>query len=135
MASDGVPVLSPVTRLVQGSQAPVSVTVQKASGKPVPAGGHIARAQVPEKPAAKGNEVAVRAKRDAELDAIIAHMNKAFNDSGRPTQFRVDTSSGRKLIQEINPANGEVVGEFSAAEFPALARGLGVPGLLIDSHA
>jgi hypothetical protein len=140
MASDGVPVISPVTRLVQGSQAPVSVTVQKPNGKPLPAGGHIAGspiagAQAPEKPAAKGNEVTVPAKRDADLDAIIAHMNKTLNDSGRPTQFRMDTSTGRKLIQQINPANGEVIGEFSAAEFPALARGLGVSGFLVDSHA
>jgi hypothetical protein len=65
----------------------------------------------------------------------VAQLNKYLNDSGRPNQYRVATSSGSQVIQEINPANGAVVGEFSAAEFPALAKGLGVPGILIDSHA
>jgi hypothetical protein len=39
------------------------------------------------------------------------------------------------MIQQINPATGAVVGEFSATEFPALARSVGVAGLLIDSRA
>jgi hypothetical protein len=38
------------------------------------------------------------------------------------------------LIQQINPANGAVLGEFSASEFPALARAVGAPGLLIDDR-
>lgn len=39
------------------------------------------------------------------------------------------------MIQQINPANGVVVGEFLASEFPALARSAGVSGLLFDQHA
>jgi hypothetical protein len=41
-----------------------------------------------------------------------------------------------KVIQQINPANGEVVGEFLISEFPALARSVGVTGGgLVDSRA
>jgi hypothetical protein len=39
------------------------------------------------------------------------------------------------MIQQLNPASGAVIGEFSATEFPALARSVGVSGLLIDSLA
>jgi len=66
----------------------------------------------------------------------VAQLNKHLNDSGRPDQFRVDPSSGNKVIQQINPANGEVVGEFLISEFPALARSVGVTGgALVDSRA
>ncbi len=61
-------------------------------------------------------------------------LNKYLNDSGRPDEFRVDPASG-KLIQQVNPANGAVLGEFSVEEFPALARSVGASGLLIDSLA
>jgi len=67
--------------------------------------------------------------------ALVDLLNKHLNDSGRPAQYRVDPSSADRLIQEINPANGDVVGEFSVTEFPALARSLGVSGLLIDALA
>ncbi len=53
---------------------------------------------------------------------VVAALNKFLNDTGRPDQFRLATSSGVQVIQEVNPANGEVIGEFSAAEFPALAQ-------------
>jgi len=39
------------------------------------------------------------------------------------------------LIQQINPSNGEVVGQFSVDEFPALARSVGATGLIVDSRA
>jgi uncharacterized FlaG/YvyC family protein len=85
--------------------------------------------------AVKAAEPTVPAKNEPDLRALIAHLNKHLNDTGQPNQFRIDASSGNKLIQEINPATGGVVGEYSVAEFPALARGLGVAGLVIDSHA
>jgi len=66
---------------------------------------------------------------------LVEQLNKFLNDSGRPDQFRLDPASGGKLIQQINPATGAVVGEFSATEFPALARGVGVSGLLVDRLA
>jgi hypothetical protein len=74
------------------------------------------------------------APRTTDPQALVALLNKHLNDSGRASQFRVDPNSG-KLIQEINPATGEVTGEFPIDEFPALARGLGATGLLIDSRA
>jgi hypothetical protein len=139
MASDGVPVNPPVTRLVQGSQASISGTVQKRTGNPLPGSGQVlpapAAAHPQVDPATKARDAALGAKHDADLQALIAHLNKHFNDSGQPIQFRVDPNSDSKVIQEINPATGEVVGEYLAAEFPALARGLGVSGLVVDSHA
>jgi hypothetical protein len=66
---------------------------------------------------------------------LVVQLNKHLNDSGRPDQFRVDPGSD-KVIQQINPANGEVVGEFLISEFPALARSVGVTGGgLVDSRA
>jgi hypothetical protein len=64
----------------------------------------------------------------------VKQLNKYLNDSGRPDQFRLDPSNGN-MIQQLNPASGAVIGEFSATEFPALARSVGVSGLLIDSLA
>jgi hypothetical protein len=40
-----------------------------------------------------------------------------------------------KYIQQVNPANGAVVAEYPVDEFPALARSIGVAGLLIDDLA
>jgi uncharacterized FlaG/YvyC family protein len=127
MASDGIPVNVPVTRPVHGSQAPISTTVRGSSGKSLPANGQAAAA-----PAAAP---AVHAKSAPDLPALVAQLNKYFRESGRPNQFRLDASSGSKQIQEINPDTGEVIGEYSAAEFPLLFRSLGVPGVLVDSRA
>ena len=71
-----------------------------------------------------------------DLGTFVNQLNKHLNDSGRPDQYRVDPQSST-TIQEINPANGEVIGEFSASEFPALARSAGAAatGLLVDSVA
>ena len=70
-----------------------------------------------------------------ELQSRVAQLNKHLNDSGRPNQFRVDPRSST-MIQEVNPATGEVIGQFSASEFPALARSAGAAsGLLIDRRA
>src|SRR5450631_4215548 len=120
MASDGIPVIVPVTRPVHGSQAPIS-TVQESSGKSLPVNRHAAAA------------AAVRTKSAPDLDALVAQLNKYFRESGRPNQFRLDVSVGHTMIQEVNPDSGAVIGEYSAAQFPALLRSLGVPGLLIDS--
>ena len=127
MASDGIPVSVPVTRPVHGSQAPTSATVQESGGKSLPANGHAA--------AAAAAAPAAREKSAADLHALTAQLNHYFRESGRPNQFRVDISTGRTQIQELNPDTGEVIGEYPAAEFPALFRSLGVSGLLIDSHA
>jgi hypothetical protein len=126
MASDGDPVKIPATSLVHGSQAIPTVRVQQLSGKLLPQSGNGAAS-------APAHRTPAAAKPD--LQAQVALLNKYLNESGRPDQFRVAAQAGASMIQEINPATGEVIAEYSAAEFPALARGLGVSGGLIDSHA
>jgi uncharacterized FlaG/YvyC family protein len=116
MASDGPTVKIPAISPVQGSQAPA--TVVQHSGKVLPQ---------PGKPAAPVAEVAA-----SNVRAQVALLNKYLNDSGKPDQFRVDPSSDDKLIQQVNPATGEVIGEFPASEFAALARSVGISGVIVD---
>jgi hypothetical protein len=124
MASDGQSVKIPATSLVHGSQAPTTVTVQH-GGKTLPQGGKASAIPA----AAKTVEPA------RDLQAQVTLLNKFLNDSGRPVQFRVDPASNDKLIQEINPANGEVIGEYSATEFAALAKSLGISGVVVNRLA
>jgi uncharacterized FlaG/YvyC family protein len=143
--SDAVPVSIPAS-LVQGIQAPSPGAVEATSGNNLPQSG-ISAVQT----ASTTNSTAVRANAQnrtatavtlkptatnkASVPALVQQLNKYLNDSGRANQFRVDPTSRDQTIQEINPSNGEVIGEFSVAEFPALARSLGVSGILVDSHA
>ncbi len=102
--------------------------VQTAGGNSLPTGGNaqsITAGASVRRPATQTSQAA--------LPALVAQLNKYLNDSGRPNQFRVDPGSGGKTIQELNPATGEVIGEFLAAEFPELAKSLGVSGVLVDS--
>ena len=132
MASDGVVANIPVTSLVQGSQAPTAARVQEVSGNVLPPSGNAAPSN-----AAPSNAVSSNTPSAGTADAqtLVTQLNKALNESGRPDQYRVDPSSCDKMIQQINPASGAVVGEFLASEFPALARSVGISGLLFDSHA
>jgi hypothetical protein len=84
-------------------------------------------------PAGSSGGAAAAASATAEPQALVAQLNKLLNDSGLPDQFRLDPAG--KLIQQINPATGAVVGELPASEFPALARTVGASGLLLDSLA
>jgi hypothetical protein len=115
MASDGQPVKIPAVSLVHGSQAP-TVVVQN-SGNSLPRRGR------PASPPAAAN-----------LQSRVQLLNKYLNDSGKPDQFRVDPANGN-MIQQVNPANGEVLGEFPTSEFAALARSLGVSGAVVDERA
>jgi len=117
MAIDGQPVKIPAVSLVQGSQAPTTVVAQR-GGNVLPPGG---RPAAP--PAAPS------------LQAQVQLLNKYLNDSGKPDQFRVDPDSDDKLIQQVNPANGEVIAEFPASEFAALARSVGISGVVVDKLA
>ena len=117
MASDGQPVKIPAVSLVHGSQAPTTVVVQK-SGNVLPPSGRPAAA-----PAAP------------DLQAQVQLLNKYLNNSGKPDQFRVAPNSDGKLIQQVNPANGEVLAEFPASEFAALARSVGISGVVVDKRA
>jgi uncharacterized FlaG/YvyC family protein len=126
MASDGDPVKIPATSLVHGSQAITTVRVPQLGGKVLPPSGNTAATAAAHRspPAAK-----------PDLQAQVALLNKYLNESGRPDQFRVAPQAGANFIQEINPATGQVIAEYPATEFPALARSLGVSGGLIDSRA
>jgi hypothetical protein len=115
MASDGQPVKIPAISPVHGSQAP-TVTVTR-SGKVLPPAGKAAAAPAPR-----------------SVPAQVALLNKHLNDSGKPDQFRVDPDSDGKFIQQVNPANGEVIAEFPASEFAALARSVGISGVVVDQH-
>jgi len=116
MASDGQPVKIPAVSLVHGSTPAVSV--QRSGGNVLPRSGR------PVSPPAAPS-----------LQAQVQLLNKYLNDSGKPAQFRVAPDSDDKTIQEINPANGEVLAEFPASEFAALARSVGISGAVIDKHA
>jgi uncharacterized FlaG/YvyC family protein len=115
MASDGQPVKIPAVSLVHGSQAP-TIAVQH-SGNVLPRSGR------PAAPPAAPN-----------LQAQVQLLNKSLNDSGKPDQFRVAPDSDDKLIQQVNPANGEVIAEFPASEFAALARSVGISGVIVDKR-
>ena len=134
MASDGIPVNGAVTRPVHGSQAPIAATVKSTGGKSLPAGGQGSAA-----PAGHVVPPANVEKHEPDLSALTAQLNKYAHESGRPNQYRVDASSGRQLIQEVNPDSGDVIGEYPASEFAALVRGLGISGalsgVLINSRA
>jgi hypothetical protein len=65
----------------------------------------------------------------------VALLNKYLNDSGQPNRYRVAPNSNEQLIQEINPATGEVIGEYSVSTFPTLAKSLGLMGSLINGRA
>ena len=117
MASDGQPVKIPAVSLVHGSQAPTTVVVQK-SGNVLPPSGRPAAA-----PAAP------------DLQAQVQLLNNYLNNSGKHDQFRVAPDSDDKLIQQVNPANGEVLAEFPASEFAALARSVGISGVVVDKRA
>jgi hypothetical protein len=124
MSNDAVP-RSATANLVYGTQTPKPATVKVVSGKDASA--LEAAAKQPAPPATTTNR--------ANLPQLVTQLNKFLNDSGRPNQFRVDPTSSGKTIQEINPASGEVIGEYSVAQFPELARSLGVSGVLVDSRA
>jgi hypothetical protein len=117
MASDGRPVQIPPISLVHASQAPAAVAAPQ-GGKVLPQ---------PGKPPAPAPA--------PDVGAQVALLNKYLNDSGKPDQFRVAPDSDDKLIQQINPANGAVIGEFPVSEFAALARSVGISGVLVDQHA
>jgi uncharacterized FlaG/YvyC family protein len=127
MASDGIPVNVPNTRLVHGSRAQASETVKSDSGNALPPSGN----RLPPKPVIGAAPVSKK----PDVEALVSQLNKHLNESGRPDQFRLDTSAGRSVIQQVDPNTGEVVAEYSEAEFPMLAQGLSGAGRLLDTRA
>ncbi|HEX4242971.1 MAG TPA: hypothetical protein VHZ53_16300 [Steroidobacteraceae bacterium] len=125
MASDGNPVTIPAASLVHGSQANVSISLKPRSGTTLPQSGKSAAAPAVQQP---------KATPAASTEQLVAQLNKHLNISGRPDQYRVDPTG--KVIQQINPATGDVLGEFLISEFPALAKSVGLSGgAIIDDRA
>jgi hypothetical protein len=107
---------------------------QLGSGKPLPPSGKtVAVAEPAAATAVPGVKPAPAVQRSADPQTLVNQLNSHLNDSGFPDQFRLDPTG--KQIQQVNPATGKVVGEFSVSEFPALARSVGASGLLLDSLA
>ena len=125
MASNGIPVALPAAK---------SDDIPRASGKPLPASGRVPPVKTGAAPVIKSIDEPVP-KPTVDLQTLVAHLNRHLNTTGQPFQFRAHPAAGSNIIQEINPATDEVIGEYSAAEFPALAQGLGIPGLFVDGHA
>jgi len=125
MANDADSVKAATTPLVRGAPSPTSATANPASGKFLPPGG-------PSKPARPADN---SAKPPPDLHALVAQLNKHLQSSGRPNHYKLDSSSGHRVIQEINPDTKQVVSEIPASEFKALAQSLGISGLLLDAHA
>jgi hypothetical protein len=153
MASEGSSGQIPSANLLQGSQV-VDLVSHSSSGNSSPGKvlpGNLLPTpgnKVPASPlsaatgatgatgtnSANGADASVAKPRSVDPQTLINILNKNLNDSGRPDQFRLDPSADN-LIQQINPANGQVVGQFSVSEFPDLARSVGVTGLIVNSHA
>ncbi len=129
MASDANPVQTPAISLVHGSQAPTKVTSSASSGNTLPPAGN----STADTAAAGAKSPGVTRTNDAQ--AQVAFLNKYLNDSGKPDQFRVAPNTDSSVIQEINPANGAVVGDYPVIAFPALAKSLGISGALINERA
>ena len=132
MASDADSVKASTTPLVRGIQAPTSATANPSSGKFSPPGGSSAAASTAN---AKPAKPADAPKPPPDLSELLAQLNKHLQSSGRPNHYKLDSSTGHRVIQEINPDTSEVVSEIPANEFKALAQSLGISGLLFDAHA
>ena len=113
-----------------------ATTTQQNIGLYAPFGAQAVRKTVPIATPASSNEGNSAVSTPA-LQSQTPSVNGHLKDSGQPNQFRMDPHSADKLIQEINPATGEVIAEYSADEFPALAKSLGIGrvGSVIDSLA
>jgi hypothetical protein len=136
MTSEVPSVQIPATSLVQGSHA-TTILVHK-SGNTLPQNGKVAATppavQPKIAPQQQPQQTPAQQQSDkAALAAQVAALNKSLNDSGRPAQFRA--SSNNKNIEEVNPANGQVVAEYPAEEFAELARSVGISGAIINQHA
>jgi hypothetical protein len=82
------------------------------------------------KQAASAN-AASNAATTVSLQSKIAQLNKSLNDSGLPAQFRASADDDH--VEEVNPVTGEVIAQYSAAEFPALARSVGISGATVNT--
>jgi len=133
MANDAVSVKATTTPLVRGAQSPTSTTANPARGKFLPPGASSTAAATTNPKSARPADNS--AKPPPDLHALLAQLNNHLQSSGRPNHYKLDSSSGHQVIQEINADTSQVVGEIPASEFKALAQELGISGLLIDARA
>ena len=133
MASDADSVKASTITPVRSSQPPPAATANPASGKILPPHGSSTVASTTNPKPAKPADSS--AKPPADVHALLAQLNKHLQSSGRPNHYKLDASSGREVIQEINPDTSEVVSEIPASQFKALAQSLAISGLLLDEHA
>lgn len=129
MANDAVPIAASTTVIGQSVQTTATPNLQSGKNLPPPA-------SAPASPAAKKPSAKVTdAKPTLDYQALLAQLNKHLQSSGRPNRYKLDTSSGRDIIQEINPDTSKVVAEIPATEFRELAQELGISGVLVDARA
>jgi hypothetical protein len=149
MVSDDNTARIPTVSAVHATQAPSVNRPKAGSGQVLPPTGKVAASRAGTPGSAAPTTAATSAtaataataidtakpaaQRPAEPQALVNQLNRNLNDSGLPDQFRLDPSG--KLIQQVNPTTGEVISQLPVSEFPALARGVGSSGLLLDTTA
>jgi flagellar protein FlaG len=132
MANDVRPGVILATVPVQGGRAPTSATDASGKTRPQkPAGGKLP----PPVPVPKENPPPEKTGREADLAALAERLGQYLRESGRAIAFRVENSSGRTVIHEIDPDTGEVIAEITSDDLMSLAKGLGLSGTLVNSRA
>jgi hypothetical protein len=125
--------VNPAAGLLNGKPTSVAALTQPDTARPLPDSSK-AHLKPPVTAAALTSHPATSAASSGALHQVVL-LNKYLNDSGQPNRYRVAPNSEEQLIQEINPATGEVIGEYSISTFPALAKSLGLVGSLVDGRA
>jgi len=134
MANGGSPGTIAVVTAAVATQAAGTGNILPPGGKTAAATAASATSRAGEASSAGSNDAKSTVASSTDPQTLVDQINKYLNDSGRPDQFRVDPDSA-KYIQQVNPANGAVLAQFSVSEFPALARSIGASSLLFDGVA
>jgi hypothetical protein len=124
---------SSVAGLVNGKPTSISTPAQQSAASPLSD-----RTKAIVKPAVTNSAVTPRpviSEGSSHSLHQVVLLNRYLNDSGQPNRYRVAPNSEEQFIQEINPATGEVIGEYSVSTFPTLAKSLGLVGALVNSRA
>jgi hypothetical protein len=132
MTSNVSPLAVPAVRLVNVKQTPVAIVTQQSSGSRLPVSW---KAAAKPSPTLTTWHPRILTANKGVVQSQVALLNKYLNNLGHANRFRIGPNSGDKLIQELDPATGEVIAEFSIDTFPALAKSLGLVGSLVDGHA
>lgn len=132
MANDVLPEKDLAMRPVQGGRAPTTATDASGNSRPhVPAGGK----SPPRAAVSDQKPEPSRTGRREDLEALAERVGQFLRESGRAITFRVESAGGRPVIHEVDPDTGEIIAEITPDNLMSLARGLGLSGALVDSHA